>query len=270
MSVTSTIGFGLVLFAPLGAAGIGIGIVAMLTGQVLGGAMGALTAGTRGLSMGTTSALTLLLAGLVHSVVGDHPGPEAIGIALAVVAMTTMLCGLLLALFALLGAGKVIPLVPYPVLAGIVNGTAVLLIISMMRRALGPGPGDMPGLWLPVAPLVTVVVIVVMYVRIPRRLAQIPAVLLAVLAGTAVHHLLALAIGLNHAGPMLGVMPSFATGADSFRQALDALRQIDPMAFATLVAPVALTMAVVAMIETLRAFRRCKTRWAAWHIRAGI
>ncbi len=258
LSVSTTIGFGLILFAPFGAAGIGAGIAVMLIGQALGGAVGVATSGTRGLSLGVTSALLLLLSGLVSTVAADHPGPGTIGFALAAVAIATVLSGLLVMLAGALGAGKIIPLVPYPVLAGIVNGTAVLLIVSMTWKALGPGPGDKPGLWLPVAPLVTATVVWLIYFGLPARLAgtriaKIPTMLLAIVAGTAVHHLLALIIGLDRAGPMLGAMPSVAAGAGNLGLALDGLKHLDPRQLAPQIAPVAISMAVVTMIETLAA-----------------
>ncbi|MSP00318.1 MAG: hypothetical protein EXR07_04590 [Acetobacteraceae bacterium] len=130
LSVSTTIGFGLVLFAPFGAAGVGVGIVVVLIGQALGGVIGVLTSGTRGLSLGVSAALTMLLAGLVSTVAADHPGSGAIGLGLAAVAIATVLSGILVMLAAVLGAGKIVPLVPYPVLAGLVNGAAVLLIFS--------------------------------------------------------------------------------------------------------------------------------------------
>ncbi|MSP00317.1 MAG: cyclic nucleotide-binding domain-containing protein [Acetobacteraceae bacterium] len=81
--------------------------------------------------------------------------------------------------------------------------------------------------------------------------AKIPAVLLAILAGTAVHHLLAMVIGLDTAGPMLGAMPSVAAGEGNLGQAIDALRHIDPLQLGPQIAPVAISMALVTMIETM-------------------
>lgn len=252
LSVSTTIGFGIVLFAPYGAAGVGVGIVAVLIGQVLGGVIGTFACGTRGLSLGTTSTMTLLLAGLIASVAAEHPG--SISIALGAVALATVMSGLLLTALAALGAGKLIPLVPYPVLAGIVNGTAVLLIISMLPRAIGVGPVDATGFWLPIAPFISTTVIGLILLEMPKILSKVPAVMIAVLSGTAVHHLLALVVGMDHAGPMLGAMPSIAAGRTSdLRQTMDALEGIDLTRLAIQILPVAVSMALVTMIESLAA-----------------
>ena len=253
VSITTAIGFGVILFAPFGTAGIGFGVVSVIIGQVLGGAIGAVVGGTRGLSIGVTTSAALLLAGLVTTVVGKHPAPESVGTALAAVMMCTVLSGIFVVVLSLSRVATVVPLVPYPVLAGIVNGAAVLLVLSMLRYAVGVGPIAGTGLWLPVAPMVAGTVIAMMYVRWRGWITKVPAVLVACLAGTVMHHALSMVVGPARAGPLLGGLPSALDAGANFLLAMRALPQFDLSHLLVQVTPVAISIALLATLETLTA-----------------
>jgi MFS superfamily sulfate permease-like transporter/CRP-like cAMP-binding protein len=253
VSVATAIGLGVIVFAPFGAAGIGFGVVSVIIGQVLGGAIGAAVGSTRGLSISVTASAALLLAGLVTTVVGKHPAPEAVGMALAAVMMCAVLSGIFVVVLSLLRVATVVPLVPYPVIAGIVNGAAVLLVLSLLRYAVGDGPVAGNGLWLPVAPMVAGTVIAMMYVRRRGWIARVPAVLVACLAGTVMHHALSMVVGPANAGPLVGGLPSALAAGDNLLLTMRALQQLDVAHLLVQVAPVALSIALLATLETLTA-----------------
>lgn len=248
LSLPSTIGSGLIVFAPFGADGSGAGILSMMTGSIVGGICVALFSGTVGTAAGITPTLSLLLASLVSVTVGPTPGPEAIGTAIAAIVACTLLAGILLAGMGLIGVGRVVPLVPYPVLAGIVNGAAGLMIFSMAGRAIGLAQGDH---WQAASAIVSAVVVALMFVPLPRQLQAIPRVLLAVLIATVLHHLLIRLLPSERIGPFLATLPPPTTIADNVSASFQLLQKIQPAHFLLVIAPVAVSIALVAALETL-------------------
>jgi MFS superfamily sulfate permease-like transporter/CRP-like cAMP-binding protein len=251
MTLPTSIGYGLITFSPLGPNAVAGGLVAVLVAVVLGGAIVGVGGSTSGLAVGGSSSVALLLAGLVGAELGHGGNGDPVAFALALVMATTVLTALLLGILAWLGAGRLAQLMPYPVVAGIVNGTAVLMVIGMARHAAGFSPGGYDDDWDPGAVLVAATVIAVMLASMPRRIRAIPKVLLAVLAGTAVHHGLLPLTDEGFVGPLLGALPSVNVAASNWLGAVRSLYLITPWMLLLQVLPVAASIAVLAMLETL-------------------
>ncbi len=252
VTLPSSIGYGLILFGPLGTEAASAGLVSVLLAVIIGGAVVGLFSSTRNLAVGGSSAVALLLASLIANTVGTRTGAEAIAFSLALVMVTTMLAGLILLAMARLGAGRLAQLMPYPVLAGIMNGTAVLLILSMVQHAAGHSPGGHDDDWDPGAVLVAGAVIALMRLPLPARIRGVPRVLLAVLAGTALHHALLALGGAGFVGPVLGALPPPVAALEDWLDAIQSLGSLQPVLLFQVV-PVAGSVAMLAMLETLAA-----------------
>ncbi len=252
VTLPSSIGYGLILFGPLGTDAFSAGLIAVLVAVIIGGAVVGLASSTRNLAVGGTSSVALLLASLVAGTVGQRTGADAIGFGLSMVLATSLMAGVCLLAMARLGAGRLAQLMPYPVVAGITNGSAVLMLLSVYHYAIGDSPGGFDDDWDPGALLVAGAVIALMRLKLPALFSGIPRVLLAVLGGTALHQALLALAGPGFVGPELGALPSPATAAADWLAAIHSLGSLRTAEWLQ-AALVAGSIAVLAMLETLAA-----------------
>lgn len=181
---------GLLAFAALGAQAAVIGIPAALATTVVGGVLYGLVGRTAMPAAGPSSATALILASLVLGLVQD-PQLRADGV-VACAALAVVLSGLLQMLMAALGLARLARFVPQPVLAGFMNGVALLIALGQLPLLLGQGAGTpllaaLAG-WQPLALLLgggTAALALLAGRRWPR----VPTALLALLLGTLLHQL---------------------------------------------------------------------------------
>jgi SulP family sulfate permease len=252
---------GVIAFAALGGPGVQIGVTASLASAAVGGVVLALLARSGVPAGGPGVAVVLILAALVSRIVHDPAfdaaQPGAVRALLAVVAVCIVGAGLLQLLFAALGLASLAKFVPQPVLAGFMNGVAVLLLLAQLPPLLGlpPGAWDADG-WsalqrLQPAALAVGVGAALLYGGLARRWPRLPAALLALLCATALYHALGAVWPGLAAGPTVGdighgllrpdvVLPVF--GGDGL-----ALLQRHGAAVAT----TALVLAVIGSLETV-------------------
>jgi MFS superfamily sulfate permease-like transporter len=207
---------GLLAFAPLGAAAPQVGILAAFVTVGIGGLLHAALSGTRMPVSGPSSATALTLAALVAQLAADpRLAPTTAAGVQGIVALcgaALLLSGALQVAFALLGMARLARVVPQPVLAGFMNSAALLIVLSQLPllldlplgsrpsldalRAVHPGAlalglGTAGGIWL-----------------LARRWRHLPAALLGLVAGTAVHALVS-ALGAGApAGAVVGPLPA--------------------------------------------------------------
>jgi MFS superfamily sulfate permease-like transporter len=132
---------GLLAFAPLGAAGVRVGISAAFAGVIAGGLVYAALGSTAAPTAAPSSATALILAGLVARLAQDPlldigAGNGLLAL-LTVTASCVVLMGLLQVLLGVLGLGRLARFVPQPVLAGFMNGVAWLILLSQLAPLLG-------------------------------------------------------------------------------------------------------------------------------------
>lgn len=144
LAVVVTIG--LLGYAPLGEGGAPRGLAAAFVSVTVGGLLFAL-AGRGALPVaGPSSATALIFAGLIAPLVHDPAvaaaGASGVMLVLAAGGSAVVLMGLLQLVFSRLGLGRLAQFVPQPVLAGFMNGVAVLIFVSQMPTLLGLHPGS--------------------------------------------------------------------------------------------------------------------------------
>lgn len=230
---------GIIAFGALGAAGVAFGLAAALAVSAVAGVCVAWLGRSRPL-VGTTTAATALVIGTTLTAAA----PASLGQAVAIALPLVLLGGALMLLFAMTGVARLAALIPTPVSQGLANATAVLVIWSQAPLLLGGAPGA--GWHAPSWPAIAVAALAFLLVLRPWR--GLPAPLLALLAATLLHHALA-AAGVA-VGPVVGTAPSPALLAEGLRAGAEALLTPPPL---LLLLPAALTLALLATVETLAA-----------------
>ncbi|MBF0128215.1 MAG: SLC26A/SulP transporter family protein, partial [Magnetococcales bacterium] len=203
------------------------------------------------------SALTL---GLLAGREGQAPiAPEQVLLLLAVVGLFS---GAMQVLFGVLGGGKVIKFIPYPVVSGYLSGVGMLIFISQVPKLLGWPKGTDPwqgltdpALWQWSGIVVGLVTIVGMS-QAHRITKAIPAPIIGLLAGMATYFLL----GLNTpelyqlTGNKLLIGPinvDFSAMTQGFQDRWQAMGKMSMADFAAILVPT-MTLSVLLSIDTLK------------------
>jgi SulP family sulfate permease len=136
---------GLLAYAPLGAAAASLGLAATFVTAAVGGVVYAMAGRSALPAAGPSSATALILASLVARMASDPllAAQPAHGLPLVVAAcaVAVALSGLLQVLLALAGLARLARLVPRPVLAGFMNGVALLILVGQLPLLAGLLPG---------------------------------------------------------------------------------------------------------------------------------
>ncbi len=170
--------FGVTVFASsLGAAS---GALAGLVGAIILLLVSGSAGGTVGLISGPTGSTMTLLSGTVVVLTTAGLAPMAIASALFAV---TVLAGLMQLSMVLVGGGRLMKFIPYPVIAGLTTGTGLLMIESQFKPLLGIHHDEpwIHGHWLPTVTAITAFGIT-RYA--PRLLPNLPGPIAGLIGGT--------------------------------------------------------------------------------------
>ncbi|HRH16768.1 MAG TPA: SulP family inorganic anion transporter [Aquabacterium sp.] len=189
--------------------------------------------------------MTALLGGRPGMVSGAAGSMAVVIVALVVqqgvqyLLATVLLSGVIMALFGLLKLGKLVRMVPHPVMLGFVNGLAIVIAMAQLEHF------KRDGAWLAGAPLqwmigLVALTMVIVYL-LPRLTRTVPPALVAILGvGGAVYALELPTRTLGDMAHIAGGLPVFAWPAVDW--SLETLR---------IIAPYAVLMALVGLLETL-------------------
>jgi SulP family sulfate permease len=201
--------YGLVAFSQLGPEQVQIGFMLGVFAAAVSSIV-TVMAGARGpMLSGSSSALSLLFATLIGALALD---PRSIGangfphapLVLAFAALAVVLAGVLQLLLGVTRMAGLIRYVPYPVHAGYMNGTAILMVGAMLPNILGLEPGTSVAAWQEMKPLASIVAAVAFLIAIksPAWSRRVPAYMMALLAATVLHHVLSLTPAAGALGPL--------------------------------------------------------------------
>ena len=144
------IGSGLVAVAPLGPEYSSVGIAAGISAGVIGVFATSVTSKSQSMISLPKSSLAILIAGLfaqfakdpaIQTLVKAYQGDLAV-FYMGTIAICIVLAGMLQILFAVLRLGVLVTFIPYPVVAGFMNGIACLIFLGQLPVVLGASPGD--------------------------------------------------------------------------------------------------------------------------------
>lgn len=256
VALPSAIAYGVAVYALLGPAYIAHGVCTGIVGaMVLGFVASAFGGATRLISSPCAPAgavLASLATGLLQG--PDAASPERI---IALLALVALLSGALQLVYGLVGGGRLIKYIPFPVVSGYLSGVGVLIFLSQVPKFLGlPGSAiPAPALWSWPAIVVGTVTIAGV-VLAPRFTRLVPATILGLAAGMLAYFAIALVrpgLLTLHGNPLVlgpvgGNAGGVFAGVGSTWPAMAALHWAD---LRSLVVP-AFTLSVLLSIDTLK------------------
>jgi SulP family sulfate permease len=189
VALPSSIAFGVAIYAPLGGSNAALGAVAGMLGAVLLGVVNPLLGGTQRLISAPCAPAAAVMGALAGELVRDRD-PAA---ALLLMTSVALLSGLLQIAYGLLGGGKVIKYIPYPVVSGFMSGVAVLIFVKQLPGLLGVASGtrlltalSAPEGWR-VPSIVVGLITVAGVVLAPRITKAVPAAIIGLFSGGAAY-----------------------------------------------------------------------------------
>ena len=142
-ALATALTLGLLAYAPAGGAAAALGLPAAFAAALAGGTVMALLGRSRLPCATPSSATTLLLATLVARLCADPAQqaatPAGAAALVALCALAVLLSGVLQVLMGAAGLGTLVRLVPQPVVAGFMNGVAVLVALAQVPLLAGLG-----------------------------------------------------------------------------------------------------------------------------------
>jgi len=258
VALPSAIAFGVTVLAPLGADYAAQGALVGIIGTIFLGLIAPAFGGTdRLITSPSAPAAAVLVAYSVQLVHNDVPAHSA----LLMLTLVGLLCGAFQIAFSVLGLGRLIKYMPYPVVSGFMTGVGFAIVLGQVPKFLGAQKGatfftalTSPAQWNARGAIVGAVTVAVMLLA-PRMIKAVPAAILGLAAGGLTY--LALAFSNPAMRTLTGnamVIGPLGTGGGilaSLRAQIAALSTLNLSSLAGLVTP-ALTLAVLLSIDTLK------------------
>lgn len=262
VALPSSIAFGVLTYTVIGPEYAGAGAMA----GILGAAALGLVAPPIGRTAGLISApcapaaavLSALIAGLLGGKAGAALAPASI---LPLLALTALLAAGLQVFYGIIGGGRLIKFIPYPVVSGYLSGVGVLIALGQLPKLFGLPKGipllqglASPELWKWEGLAVGVVTIVLMEMA-PRITRKAPAAIIGLFGGIIAYLALALVspgLLILHGNPLV-IGPIQASGSflDVIAGRTTYLFSVNLASIELIVIP-ALTLSVLLSIDTLK------------------
>lgn len=264
VALPSAIAYGVVSFTPLGGSYLGVGAMAGVIGTVILGLVAPAIGGApRLITAPCAPAAAVLSALCVELLAGNQNlsalAPEQI---LLLIAIVGLLSGVLQVLFGVLGGGKVIKFIPYPVVSGYLSGVGMLIFLSQIPKLFGLPKGIPvmqglfdPSLWQWTGIVVGIVTIIGMS-QAARITKVIPAPIIGLMAGMITYFVIALArpelLQLTDNKLLIGPIDvDFTAMSHGMEERWNAVGKMGFKDFAAILVP-AITLSVLLSIDTLK------------------
>ncbi|MEM6430163.1 MAG: SulP family inorganic anion transporter [Deinococcota bacterium] len=205
IGLPKNIAYGLIAFAPLGALFVSEGIMVGFVAAIVGGGLAALLGGTPALISGPSPAAALVFASVLQQLSAVAPqfaselSPEAYTTVMIVVGFLVMaLAGLWQVMFGFFRLGNLIKFTPYPVIAGLLNGLALLVLLNELGNLVSL-TGAFPFIILQWERTLLALLVTAIALFGGRVVRGLPSVLVALVVGSGVYY------GLRYGGLLLGM-----------------------------------------------------------------
>ncbi len=262
VALPSSIAFGVLTYSLMGQEYAGIGALAGMLGAAALGLIAPLIGRTGGLITAPCAPAAAVLSALISALAAGKVGP---GLSPAdippLLALTALFSAGFQLVYGLIGGGRLIKFIPFPVVSGYLSGVGVLIALGQLPKLFGFSKEiplvqglSSPGLWKWHGLLVGIVTIVLM-LSAQRITKRIPAAIIGLLGGIATYFALAAftpALLTLDANPL--VIGPIRTSGSFFMAIQDRLTsllslQVDSL---RLVIIPALTLSVLLSIDTLK------------------
>ncbi|MBF0430165.1 MAG: SLC26A/SulP transporter family protein [Fibrobacteria bacterium] len=206
---------GAMVFSPLGPEYLPLGVIAGIMTSAIGNLSSVFRSGMPFMNNGPFSLSTFMMLSAFQTILMSldktKEGYETIAITLLF--FTVLLSGIFLVIIGLLRIGSLAKFIPYPVLSGMINGTAVLIMFSQIKPFLGLSKGtpwsdvfSNPALIQPFTMLVGLIACLAIWGG-PKLSKKIPAPIYGIAAGVLAYYLLKYAGLGTSLGPVVGTIP---------------------------------------------------------------
>ncbi|MFM2447307.1 MAG: hypothetical protein RI936_1754, partial [Pseudomonadota bacterium] len=190
----AAIAFGVTVYSSIGPAYAGLGAIAGIVGAVVIGLVAALLGGTDRLVSTPCAPAAAVLSAFAIESVASGAAPQLTVLMILVVGL---LAGLVQVALGLMGVGRIIKYIPYPVVSGYLTGVGLIIIGSQIGKLLGVSDGLRwwqaladPAAWDWRALLIGLVTAGAT-VAAPRVTRRLPGIIVGIAAGVAAYALLA-------------------------------------------------------------------------------
>ncbi|TNG01468.1 MAG: cyclic nucleotide-binding domain-containing protein [Gammaproteobacteria bacterium] len=220
----------------------GTGALVGLIGAAAVSLVSGIAGGTRGLISAPTGPMLVLQVAALASLSKAGLSGDALLTSLAAVLLTT---GILQFLIGISGGGRLIKFLPYPVVAGFITGSGILMILSQIKP-LSTEVSDVAWAQWQSLPIATAAVTFLAMSAVPQYLPKIPGTIAGLVVGTVFFQVMIL-FGPASAPSewVIGSLPGMSSMGSSLQ--LDAIPQIPWK----IVVPSAMALAVLSSIDTL-------------------
>jgi len=214
ITVPSCIGYGIIVFAPLGVGFVAMGALLGLYTAVFAGFFAAWLGGNPLQITGPKASSTLVLASLVAVLAVNPHIPEAMAprsaVIVGLVSLTILIGGIFQVCLGSLGCGNLSKYVPYPVVAGFTNGIAFIMAQNQLGPLLGiDHPSSFTAVLMHLSSIEPLTVVVggstlAAIFLLPHWIKGVPGSIAGLLVGTAVYYGLGAINGFSSLGPIIG------------------------------------------------------------------
>ncbi len=213
ISIPLSIGYGIIVYKPLGADFLPVAALLGIYACIFGGIFASVLGGTDIQITAPKAPLTLLLASFVAPLASSLSIPDAVSRQVIIVGLAStcvLVGGILQFCFGALRLGNLIKYVPYPVVSGFMNGIAFILIFEQIAPMIGADSHisiievfSNPSVIQPFTLSVGLTTIIAVFLS-KRFLKAMPASLAGLLIGTGVFYALKTMGGVSTMGPVIG------------------------------------------------------------------
>ncbi|MHA3058511.1 SLC26A/SulP transporter family protein [Acinetobacter sp. ANC 4641] len=263
MIVPIILSCGVVSYQSLGANFISVGIMAAFVAAVCSAIVSGLFGGPPLHISSPKTSHAVILSALIASIAGHHSFSDyfsgnSAAVALVVICIITLfLSGIMQALLGFFRMGSFVKFVPYPVLAGIINGFALQIMIGQIPNGLGVQ--NLSQVWQEITGKIPVhgwslglMLLSALLVAFSSKLIKkIPSALVGLVGGTLAYIAATKFTGISNLVPVVGQLPSGIHFVPQLSNALDVMQSYSFQHHLFAIFATAATLALVSSIQSL-------------------
>lgn len=246
LSIPSALALGPLFFAPLGAEYLPLGIYSAIIAIAMGNIGASLFKGNPYIITGPSIVGTMMISAAVSSLAIQFPELLRTEIIL-IVFLLVLMSGVMQILFGILKLGFLIKYIPYPVLAGLVNGTALSIIIRQGGRLIYSGGGGI----FASAPLILAAGTIAGVLLSSRISEKIPSTIIGIIAGYLLFTIMRLTGFGDDTIMLLGRVPSGIPRPEYGFGFIRILFNTESSVFIIRIIPIAFSIALVNSLRSL-------------------